>query len=737
MRHLPTLLFTLLTLSSPLSAQPEPPADTTDIFDASEVVISASRWDEKARTVSREITKVTPLQIQQRNPATTADALAQTGVVHVQKSQLGGGSPMLRGYAANAVLMVVDGVRINNAIYRGGNLQNVISVDAASLDGLEVLFGPGSVQYGSDALGGVMNFRTRQPFFADNDKHTLFGGTAMVRYGSAMNEVTASAAIDLGTQYLASSTVFTYSTFSDLRGGGQFMSAYPNFGARPWYVEQRRGLDTVVANPDPSVQVPTGYEQVNILQNLSFKVTGSSTLKYTGIFTTSTNIPRYDRLLQERNDLPRFAQWEYGPQIWTLQALTFTANDLGSIADRMVATGSYQYYEESRISRQFQNPDRRTQTENVKIGAVNLDLQKELADDGLESDLYYGLEAYINDVGSSAEETEILTGITQPATSRYPDGGSMVTSAAAYAQIRLGLTEDLTLAGGLRYTWYDLRSTVNNTTLYPFSDLSLTTGALTGSVGVTWAAAPSLIVHSNASNGFRAPNVDDIAKVFDSAPGVLIVPNANLGPEYATTIETGIEVLPWQGASARVNAYRTWSTDAIERRPTTLNGKDSVFFDGVQSAVFTNVNVGSADIVGVNVEVATPLATHLHLRATASWNDGEDVNGVGLRHIPPAFGSAALSWRADQWSLAASFWWAAAKPFDELPPEEQAKVGINYTEDGTPAWQRVDLQAMVTALQNVDVILQVENLFDLNYKTFASAISAPGRNMVVSARYRW
>ena len=166
------LVLTLLCLASPLLAQDEPPADTSDIFDASEVVISASRWDEQARTVSREITKVTPLEIQRRNPPTTADALAQTGVVHVQKSQLGGGSPMLRGFAANAVLMVVDGVRINNAIYRGGNLQNVINVDAASLDGLEVLFGPGSVQYGSDALGGVMNFRTRQPFFADDDKRT-------------------------------------------------------------------------------------------------------------------------------------------------------------------------------------------------------------------------------------------------------------------------------------------------------------------------------------------------------------------------------------------------------------------------------------------------------------------------------------------------------------------------------------------------------------------------------------
>ena len=433
----------------------------------------------------------------------------------------------------------------------------------------------------------------------------------MVRYGSAMNEVTASAAIDLGTKDLASSTVFTYSTFGDLRGGGQFMTAYPDFGTRPWYVRQSRGRDTVVTNTDPSLQIPTGYDQINILQNLSFKVTGSSTLKYTGIFTTSSNIPRFDRLLQERDGLPRFAQWEYGPQIWTLQALTFTADDLGGIADRMVATGSYQYYEESRISRQFQDPDRRTQTENVKIGAFNLDLQKELGEGDLETDLYYGIEAYLNDVGSSAEETEILTGVTRPAITRYPDGGSMVTSLAGYAQIRFPLEDDFLVAAGARYTWYDLSSTATNQTQYPFSDLSLTTSALTGSIGGTWLVSETFTLFSNASTGFRAPNVDDIAKVFDSAPGLLVIPNSNLGPERVYTLEAGTNWQPWKGASARVTGYRSWSMDAIERRPTTLDGQDSVLFDGVQSAVFTNVNVGSADIIGVNAEVETPLISRL------------------------------------------------------------------------------------------------------------------------------
>ena len=80
-----------------------------------------------------------------RNPQTTADLLGQIGSVFIQKSQMGGGSPMIRGFATNRVLMVADGVRMNNAIYRSGNNQNIISIDPFSLEDAEVIFGPGSI----------------------------------------------------------------------------------------------------------------------------------------------------------------------------------------------------------------------------------------------------------------------------------------------------------------------------------------------------------------------------------------------------------------------------------------------------------------------------------------------------------------------------------------------------------------------------------------------------------------
>ncbi|RPI68749.1 MAG: hypothetical protein EHM43_03975, partial [Ignavibacteriae bacterium] len=643
---------------------------------------------------------------------------------------------------ANAVLMVIDGVRMNNAIYRSGNLQNAIAIDALSLDGAEILFGPGSVQYGSDALGGVMVFRTRRPTFSTTDSALYVGGASLLRYSSAMNEATGSVAFDIGSDRFASSTVVTYSNFDDLRGGNTFMPAYPDFGKRPWYVARFGTTDSVVSNPSPNIQIPTGYSQINVIENLHWKADDDLVLEYGGLFTTSSDVPRYDRLLEESNGLPRFAEWQYGPQLWTTHSLTLRANTMSGIADQAVITGSFQYYEESRIDRRFNNNSRREQSESVLIGSLNADFRKQLEHDGpRETDLYYGVEAYVNDVTSEATRTNIVTDQVTPTATRYPDGGSMVTSAAAYAQLRHGVSRDLTLAAGIRYTWYDLSSSSADSTRFPVpssqfpDDLGLTTSAVTGSAGASWMLAPSLALHGNVASGFRAPNVDDISKVFESAPGVLVIPNANLGPEYAYTVEGGMQWHMGSMISADVNAYHTWAVDAIELRPTSFNGIDTIDVDGTPTAIFMNTNIGEAALYGVNVTLRSTMWEHLLLDATASYNHGEDVNGIPLRHVPPVFGSVRVRWQRPTWSVGASFWWAAAKPFDELPPEEQAKVGKNYTRDGTPTWQRVDLSGSYRLMSTVEAIVMVENLFDLNYHTFASALSAPGRNVVASLRW--
>lgn len=130
---------------------------------------------------------------------TMAEVLSQSGQVLVQKSQLGGGSPILRGFEANKVLLVVDGIRMNNAIYRGGHLQNVISVDNNFIEKIDILFGSQSVAYGSDAFGGVMHFHTLKPLIAADSKR-VYKSNLMTRFGSAMEEKTVSAQLQGGNK---------------------------------------------------------------------------------------------------------------------------------------------------------------------------------------------------------------------------------------------------------------------------------------------------------------------------------------------------------------------------------------------------------------------------------------------------------------------------------------------------------------------------------------------------------
>jgi hemoglobin/transferrin/lactoferrin receptor protein len=168
-----------------------------------EVVVSASRFEEKIKDVSQKIQVIGSKELQNMNQTSTADVLANSGNVMVQKSQLGGGSPIIRGFETNKVLIVVDGIRMNNAIYRGGHLQNVITLDNSIMDRVEIVFGPGSVVYGSDALGGVMSFTTKNPLLSSSGK-AVVKANAYTRYMSAVSGYAAHANISVGGKKIGS-----------------------------------------------------------------------------------------------------------------------------------------------------------------------------------------------------------------------------------------------------------------------------------------------------------------------------------------------------------------------------------------------------------------------------------------------------------------------------------------------------------------------------------------------------
>jgi len=212
-----------------------------------ETVVSANRTAEKRKDVAQKIQVIRASEIQFQQQTSMADVLANSGSIFVQKSQLGGGSPIIRGFETNKVLLVVDGIRMNNAIYRGGHLQNVLTLDQANMDRVEVVFGPGSVMYGSDAIGGVMSFQTKKPIFSSTDQ-TLVKSGAYLRGFSAGAGYAANAQVNIANKRFASLTSISYASYGDLRQGNRRSEAIGNLGYRPWYVARINGVDSMVVN---------------------------------------------------------------------------------------------------------------------------------------------------------------------------------------------------------------------------------------------------------------------------------------------------------------------------------------------------------------------------------------------------------------------------------------------------------------------------------------------------------
>ncbi|MCB0443867.1 MAG: TonB-dependent receptor plug domain-containing protein, partial [Flavobacterium sp.] len=347
-----------------------------------EVVLSASKWEESKKSVPNSIITFKPKDIVLTNPQTTADLLSNTGKIFMQKSQLGGGSPMIRGFATNRVLINVDGIRMNNAIFRSGNVQNVIAIDANSIQNTEVILGPGTVIYGSDAIGGVMNFYTLEPEFTTNKSQYYFGNI-LSRWSSANNEKTLHFDLNIATKKWSFVTSASFSDFEDLRMGNHGPDAY----TRPDYVQTINGVDEIITNKNREMQVASGYNQINFIQKVAYQPNEFWNLSYAFHYSTTSDFNRYDQLLRRRNGSLRFAEWYYGPQEWTMHHLKIKYAKGNKWFDKAQFNAGFQQFEESRHNRSFTSLTRTSNIENVDAFSVNFDFIKKF---GSKNRISYG-----------------------------------------------------------------------------------------------------------------------------------------------------------------------------------------------------------------------------------------------------------------------------------------------------------------------------------------------------------
>ncbi len=706
----------------------------TSVKQLDEVFISFNKWEQNSKEIPNMIEKVNLRDARLRNPQTTADLLGQIGSVFIQKSQLGGGSPMIRGFATNRVLMVVDGVRMNNAIYRSGNIQNIISIDPLTLDGAEVVFGPGSLIYGSDAIGGVMDFHTLEPKFSNNNKLAI-RGSSTVRYATANNENTFHADFNVANRKWSFVSSFTYSKFGDLKMGVHGPDSY----LRNEYIERINNVDSIIPNRDPRVQRFSSYDQVNILQKVKYKINENIDLSYSFTYAGTGEAPRYDRLIQYRNNKLRFAEWSYGPMLWRMHSLTLSDNKKRSLSDGARLVIGYQNYAESRIDRTRATTTRNIQAESVDAYSLNWDAQKKLG----KGSFFYGLEYVFNQVGSVGSRTNINTTAVTPFVSRYPNNSRWLTS-GIYGSYKVNLHEKLTLLTGLRYSYNQLNAKFDTTFIkFPYQKINIKDGGLTGNLGLVYRPNETIQINGNLSTGYRMPNVDDVGKLFESVPGNLTVPNPALESEYAWNAELGTVVKLSDKLKIELNVFHTWLNNTITLRPYQFNGQDSVEFNGVKSRVQALQNVSKATVWGVQTSVHYKISRDLFIQSFANWINGKETDDtknmqVPLRHAPPFYGNTNLRYSRDKLFIEFSAAYNGEVSATDLAPVEQAKTDI-YAKDAdgkpySPGWYTLNLKASYQVDPKTSFTAGWENITNQRYRPYSSGIVAAGSNLIFAVR---
>lgn len=698
--------------------------------DTLDVIVYSGKFAEQSKRIAQTIKVIRDRAALTLQP-NTADVLSNTGSVFVQKSQQGGGSPVIRGFEASRIVLMVDGVRMNNAIFRAGHLQNIITVDNSILSRIEVIYGPSSTLYGSDALGGVVNLFTREPVLSGGK--TDASANVLLRYVTANEELKLHADFNVGGKKWASFTSVTYASFGDVRQGRNRRAAYPGFGLKPFTATRIGNRDTALLNPDPEKQAPSGYKQWDILQKIVFQPKAHTRHLLNLQLSGSGDVPRYDRLSESSAGLPAFAEWYYGPQVRNLAAYAFDAGMLKGFFRELRLNASFQDIEESRINRRFRNDNKNFNWERLQVFGFNVDAKRYAG----KNEFHLGAESYYNVVRSTAQRRNIVTGLVSPLQTRYSDGPTSMASNALYLQHTFKFNDSWTLNDGIRLNQVALRAEFRDTSLLhlPFTSAGQDNIAVTGNLGLIYANASRFRMAVLLSSGFRSPNVDDLTKVFDTRVGAVIVPNPAIKPEYTYNAEISAA---GQGKvlSAGGSVFYTLFRNVLVVDRFSFNGSDSIPYQGVNSAVFAMLNKARGYLYGFSANASVIVFPKTSLDGVVTYTYGRyraNETEVPLDHVPPAFGRVGLKHSRAKWQAELFGLFNGWKRIADYSPSGEDNPQY-ATPEGMPSWFTLNARLAVQAGKLFHVQLALENIFDRNYRYFASGISAPGRSLSLSLR---
>jgi hemoglobin/transferrin/lactoferrin receptor protein len=443
-------------------------------------------------------------------------------------------------------------------------------------------------------------------------------------------------------------------------------------------------------------------------------------------------------------------------------AYELNATQLGFL-DALKANINYQDIEESRQTREYRRYDRfESQIEKVKVMGFTLSARKDIK----KSEFTFGADAQLNDVKSTATKTNLTTGDVSAMATRYPDGKNRMNNFGVFAQhLYKFKNKKLVLNDGIRLQYISLQSNIKDNSYFNLPDTAVRQNsfAVTGNIGVVYAPYKNTTLKSSVSSGFRAPNIDDLSKIFESSTAAkqVIVPNADIKPEYTYNFDLTINHRFADRVSIELTGFYTLFRNAILKAPFKLNGQDSIMFNGVLSQVLASQNVNKANLHGFSFNLAADISKGLGFSSSLSYTRGSfktdasktskvyekqpngtyalvsrNVSTKPLDHIPPLLGKTSITYQHKIFNTEISLLFNGWKHLDQYNADGEDNAQY-ATADGMPSWTTLNWKGSVQVIKNVQVQLGVDNIMDRNYRAFASGFSGGGRNFLLAVRANW
>lgn len=659
--------------------------EPTALLRAQSMTVTAQRSDEHSFDVPQSVTVVGERELLENVVRTAPETLTNQPGIWVQRTTHGGGSPIIRGLVGNQVLLLVDGIRLNNATYRYGPNQYLSGIDPGLMDRIEAVRGSGSVLYGSDALGGVVQVLSRTPSFSD-DRARVLGRFAGQWTSGGMEQ----------------------SGRADLEIRGEKVAFLAGFAQRHY--------GDVVAGGDLGTLTPTGYDARAGDAKLLLRTGSSGLLTAAFQLSTQSDVPRYDQVA-----LGGYASNDYDPQTRQLTYVKWETFSTNRWRQSIRVTASFDRSVEGVFSRQQGASKVRTQRDEVD----SFGLVAEIASTPSATwQVQSGVEYYGGRVRSAATETDTNSGVATNLRGSYADG-STTSSLAAFTSHQVQWNR-FRFSGGVRFNAVSV--SVKDAL---FGDQDVHPAAWVGQVGVLYELTPRIRAVFSGNTGFRSPNVDDLSKFGAVESTVFEIPSSSLAPERSLTVEAGLK-LSGNDAFGALTAYQTTLSNLVERVPATYGGISVV--DGRK--VYQKQNVGEALLRGIEAEADFSLTPSLSAYGNVTYTWGEvRSTGTPMRRIPPLFGTAGLHY--SHGGRDGGFWvkgeLATAAEQNRLAAGDRSdpRISSRLVNGVTPAWTCWNVHAGIP-YRSARIQVTLQNLFDEAYRVHASGVDEYGR----SARVR-